>query len=183
MKAFRNLAGSVIEIEVDVDPNGDPILPPDTTTDPRPEADPDHYVTVVGKVWVQIPIPQAFVSFETKKQQKLDLFRKYRDKYIDATITHAGMEFDADELTRGRLVQVLFTHQTTGYLPPAWISADNIPYPLNAVEDLQALATAVQQAFAQRFFEMDTMRRQILDAADDAALDAVVIPQESFLRV
>ena len=181
MKAFRNLAGTVIEIEVDVDPNGDPILPPDTTTDPRPEAQEGHYVTVVDRSWVQIPIPQTVISFETKKQQKMEQFRKYRAKYIDGTVTHAGLEFDADELTRGRLVQVLFTHQTTGYLPPAWIAADNTPYPLNAVEDLQAIANAVQQAFAQRFFEMDAMRRQILDAVDEAALDAVVIPQESFL--
>ena len=38
MKAFRNLAGNVVEIDIDLDLDGNPILPPDTTTDLRPEA-------------------------------------------------------------------------------------------------------------------------------------------------
>ena len=38
MKAFRNIGGSVVEIDVDTDPNGQPILPPDTTVDAKPAA-------------------------------------------------------------------------------------------------------------------------------------------------
>jgi hypothetical protein len=52
MKAYRNIAGVVHEIQVDIGLDGQPILPPDTTVDPRPEPQPGHYVTVVGNAWV-----------------------------------------------------------------------------------------------------------------------------------
>ena len=178
MKAHRNLGGTVIEIDVDTDPNGMPILPPDTTTDPKPEALEGHYVTVVGNAWVQIPVPQVVVSFDTKKQQKLEQFRRYRERYMESNVTHAGMEFEGDEITRSRLTQALVVYQTMGELTPAWISADKTPYPINAVEDLQALATTVHAAFKARFFEMENLRQQILAASDEAALDAVVIPAD-----
>ena len=176
MKAFRNIGGSVVEIEVDVDPAGAPILPPDTTTDAKPEAQPGHYVTVVGKAWVQIPETVPFVAFETKKQAVLAKWKAYREWYVNSMIEFSGRPFNADEIARGRLSQAITVSNFSGYVPPAWIDGNNQEFPIASINDLQALAGAVLAAFSSRFYEMNTLRAQILAAADDAALDLIVIP-------
>jgi len=176
MKAFRNVAGNVVEIDIDMDLNGNPILPPDTTIDPRPEAEEGHYVTVVGKEWVQIPIAQEFVSFETKVQNTLKKLQKYRDWYLEQPVEYLGVMFDADEVARARLTQALVINSANGYLPPAWIAYDNSNFPLATLDDLKAIVNAVQVAFSNRFFEMNSLREQILAAEDDAALALIDIP-------
>ena len=176
MKAFRNIAGTVVEIDVDVDLSGQPILPPDTTVDAKPEAQPGHYVTVVGKSWVQIPIPQEVIAFDFKKQQALEKLGKYKTYYFEQPTEVNGVKFDADSEARARLTQALVIYNEVGYLPPAWIAADNTPVPLANVGELKVIVGGVQQAFSTRFFEMDAIRQQIISSADEAALDAVEIP-------
>lgn len=176
MKAFRNVAGTVVEIDVDVDLQGQPILPPDTTVQAKPVAQAGHYVTVVGNAWVQIPQPQEVIAFEYQKQQALEKLSKYKAYYFEQPTEINGVLFDADEQARNRLTQNLVVNSASGYLPPAWIAADNTPYPIAALADLMEIVNGVQQAFSTRFFEMDTLRQQILAAADEAALAAVVIP-------
>lgn len=176
MKAFRNVAGNVVEINVDIGLDGKPILPPDTTVDPRPEALPGHYVTVVGKEWVQIEIPQVFETLETKIGKKLEAIGKYRDWLTEQPVEVAGVEFDADDQARARLTQALVSHTALGYLPPAWIAFDNSPYPLATIDDLKAIVQGVQTAFATRFFECDSLRQAAKAAKTEQELDAVVIP-------
>ena len=176
MKAYRNVAGNVIEIDIDLDLDGNPILPPDTTVDPRPEPLDGHYVTVVDKAWVQIAIPQVIISFDTMKQNALDKLKAYRDWYLEQPVTHSDIKFDGDAVARNRLIQALVIYQTNGYLPPAWVTYDNGLFPLAAVADLTNLITTVQTAFSTRFFETDTIRQQILAAQTEADLNAVIIP-------
>jgi len=176
MKAFRNIAGTVVEIDVDVDLQGKPILPPDTTVDPRPAAQAGHYVTVVGKSWVQIPIPQEVIAFEYKKQQALEALGRYKTWYFEQPTEHNNVMFDADTEARARLTQALVIYNEIGYLPPAWIAADNTPVGLNSIDDLKAIVGAVQTAFSTRFFEMDAIRQQIMNATDEASLAAITIP-------
>lgn len=176
MKAWRNLAGTVVEIEVDLDKQGRPILPPDTTTATRPDAIDGHYVTVVGDEWVQIPVPVPFVSFETKKNEALNKLSVYKEWYTNKPVEHLGKMFDADELARGRLVQVLVVFNEIGYLPSAWITHDNQTFPLTTIDDLKGIITTVQTAFGVRFFEMNAIRDQILAADNEQELSAVVIP-------
>jgi hypothetical protein len=176
MKAFRNVGGNVVEIDIDVDLDGNPILPPDTTTDARPEADEGHYVTVVGNVWVQIPIPQSYVTFETKQADAQKRVKAYRDWYLDQPVTHEGVMFDGDETARARLTQALTVHSANGYLPPAWITYDNSAFPLPDVDALKALVNTVSVAFSNRFFEMATLRGQITAATDETQLSEITIP-------
>ena len=176
MKAYRNVAGNVIEIDIDLDLDGNPILPPDTTVDPRPEPLDGHYVTVVDKAWVQIAIPQVIISFDTMKQNALDKLEAYRDWYLEQPVTYSDIKFDGDAVARNRLIQALVIYQTNGYLPPAWVTYDNGLFPLAAVADLTNLITTIQAAFSARFFETDTIRRQILAAQTEADLNAVIIP-------
>lgn len=176
MKAWRNINGNVVEIDVDLDLRGNPILPPDTTINVRPEPQEGHYVTVVGREWVQIPITVPFVSFETKVQKAVSDLQVYRDWYLNQPVDHAGTSFDADETARNRLVQALVIYQSYSYLPPAWITFNNEPFPINAIEDLTGIIDAVQTAFSTRFFEMDALRRQILAAETEEALAAITIP-------
>lgn len=176
MKAFRNINGTIVEIEVDVDQQGKPILPPDTTVDPKPDAQDGHYVTIVGNTWVQIPQPQEVISFEYRKQQALEKLSKYKAYYLEQPVKVNGVMFDANEQARNRLAQCLVINNATGYLPPAWITADNTPYPLANLAALTEIVTAVQSAFSTRFFEIDTIRQQIIAANDEASLNAVVIP-------
>lgn len=176
MKAFRNIGGNIVEIEVDVGPDNVPLLPPDTTVDPRPDPLPGHYVTVVGNSWVQIPIPQEFTTFEYKKQKALEALKKYKEWYLEQPVEHNGVLFDADETARIRLTQALVVHSASSYLPPYWITANNDLYPIENLSDLMGIVNAVQTAFTTRFFEMDGIRRQILNASNEEELNAINIP-------
>jgi len=181
MQAYRNINGTVVTIEVDVDSNGNPLLPPDTTVDPEPTPIPGHYNTVVGNAWVQIPIPTTIVSFEYEKQLALEKLKKYKDWYlnqpVDVTVGTTVYTFDADETARNRLAQALVINSSTGYLPPSWIDANNNPVTIATVTDLTDIATGVQTAFSTKFFEVDTIRQNILAATDNMALSMVSIPE------
>lgn len=176
MKAYRNVAGDVREISVDVGLDGQPILPPDTTVDARPEAQPGHYVTVVGKAWVQIETPVLFETFETKQNRKVQDIGKYRNWLTEQPVEISGVKFDADEQARSRLTQAMVMQGTLAYLPPVWVTFDNGLHPIAGVEDLTAIVAGVQTAFAERFYECSALRQAAVDAADQGALDAVVIP-------
>lgn len=176
MKAFRNVAGNVVEVDVDVGPDGKAILPPDTTIDPKPEAQEGHYVTVVGNAWVQIPVPVQFVAFETEKELALQRLRDYRDWYINSPVEYAGELFDADEMARNRLIQALVIYQASGYLPPVWVTYDNKNFEIADITALNNLISTIQNAFSTRFYETNTLRSQILAAQTKEELDAVVIP-------
>lgn len=176
MKAFRNLGGNVVEIEVDVDPTGLPILPPDTTVEPRPEPLEGHYVTVVDKSWVQIPVTPNVLSFELKKQDALRRVSQYNDWYINEPVTHSGFLFDADELARNRLTQALVLQSAANILTPAWITYDNKTFPITTAADLMGIINAVQTHFTTRFFEMATLHQRVEAATTEAELEAIVIP-------
>jgi len=176
MKAWRNVGGTIIQIDIDLDINNNPILPPDSTVDPKPDALPDHYVTIVDNAWVQIPIAQEVISFDYKKQQALEGLTKYKNWYLDQPVIVNSVAFDADETARNRLIQALVIYNSNAYLPPSWITANNTPYPLTTITDLEAIINGVQTAFSARFFEMDTIRQSIINAADEAALAAITIP-------
>lgn len=176
MKAFRNFQGDVREIDIDIGIDGLPILPPDTTIDPRPEAIEDHYVTVVGTAWVQILKPVLFEIFETIKQRKIDDIRKYRQWLVEQPVVFNGMKFDADDTARVRMTQALVMNSTVGYLPSVWVAYYNELYPLADASDLVKLVAAVMGAFATRFFECNVLREAATAATDQAGLDAVVIP-------
>lgn len=176
MKAWRNYGGDIREIMVDVGIDGKVILPPDTTTDPRPQALPGHYTTVVGKEWVQIEIPEAVVSFDTKKQNKLKEVSAYREWLVDRPVEVSGTMFDGDEQARNRLTQALVMNTSLNHLPPFWVTKDNSSFPIATINDLKMIAAGVQQAFATRFYTCDTLRTEVSAATDDTQLQAVVIP-------
>lgn len=176
MKAFRNLAGNVVEIDIDLDLNGDPILPPDTTTDPRPEAQPGHYVTVVDRSWVQIPIPVQVKSLELLKSEALSKVAAYREWLLEQPVEYSGVLFDGDQVARVRLSQAVTVAEAGGQVPPAWVTYDNSTFPLADLAALKALTVAIITAFGNRFFEANAVREAIMQANDEAALAAVKIP-------
>jgi hypothetical protein len=176
VKAYRNIGGVVQEVQVDVGIDGKPLLPPDTTTDPKPTPMNGYYVTVVGNSWVQIPIPQPYFEFSYLKQQALDKLKAYKNWYLEQPITVGTDTFDNDDIARNRMIQAIVIYNQTTYLPPAWITADNRMHPLTKIDDLLAISSAMQNSFSNKFFEMETIRQQILSAQDEATLNAIVIP-------
>ena len=178
MKAFRNIGGTVTEIEVDVGIDGRPILPPDTTIDAKPADIPGFYLTVVGTAWVQIPVTVENKSFETKRQEALALLAKYRDWSTEQPVTHQTIVFDADDTARNRINQSLVAATNFGKLPQYWIAYDNSPFPIATAADLTALANTIFDAFTSRIFAADSIRQQILALADgdEAGLAAIAIP-------
>lgn len=180
MQAWRNFGGDVREVTVDIGLDGNPILPPDTTVNPKPEALTGHYVTVVNNDWVQIEIPVQVITFESKKAKKLAELAMYRDWYLDQPVEVNGVKFDADTKARTNLTQALVIYTSLAYLPPAWITFDNGVYPLATIDDLKAIVATVQTQFSAKFFECSTKRQAIYDAVDEAALDAVVVPSVQF---
>ena len=176
MKAYRNIAGVVHEIEVDIGLDGKPILPPDTTVDPRPEPLAGHYVTVVGNAWVQIESPVYVESFESQKARALARLATYRAWYLDQPVEVNGVKFDADEMARNRLTQAVVMFNELAYLPPAWVTFDNSTVALADIDALKTIVVAVHAAFSTRFYECSNLRLQVLAAQSEAELSAVVIP-------
>lgn len=177
MKAYRNVGGNVVEIIVDLDLNGDPILPPDTTVDPRPEAQEGHYVTVVGNRWVQIEIPVVVKSLDVLRQEAMNRWSAYRSWLLEQPVEFDGALFDGDEQARIRLNQAIsIVTMDETRLPPAWIAKDNTPYPITSFDVLKELGMAVYDAFSVRFFDTNTIRAQLLAADTEEALNAVEIP-------
>ena len=179
MKAYRAIPGGYKEIDVDVDHvTLQPILPPDTTTDPKPETVTEgHYLTVVGTEWVEIEIPVPVFSFEYLKQKKLEKVSEYRDWLFSQPVEHAGVLFDADDTARTRLTQALvMTNPPISYVPPVWVTYDNGSFPINDLSDLVGIVAAVTSAFSQRFYDAGALRGQVMAAEDQAALDTIEIP-------
>lgn len=181
MKAYRNIAGVVQEVEVDIGLDGQPVLPSDTTVQARPEPLAGHYVTVVGNAWVQIESPVYVESFETKKAGVLARLGAYRVWYLDQPVDVGGVKFDADELARNRLTQAVVMHTELAYLPPAWIAHDNTQVAIADIAALKAIVLGVQSAFSARFYECISLRDQVLAAQTEEALAAVVIPSTATL--
>lgn len=183
MKAYRNIAGNVVEIDIDIDLAGNPILPPDTTVDPRPDAQPGHYVTVVGRNWVQIPIPVQVKSLELLRSEALQKVQAYRNWYLEQPVIHEGILFDGDETARVRLSQAVIVAEAGGQVPPAWITYNNQAFPLSGYPALKALTISVITAFGNRFFEANAIREAIMQAPDEAALASIAIPtiQENYV--
>ena len=177
MKAFRNIGGEVREIQVDIGLDGQPILPPDTTVDDRPEPLPGHYVTVVDNSWVQIETPVYVKSFETLKAETLEKVVKYRSWLLDQPVDVDGALFDGDKEARDRLTDALVIHNELGVLPPSWVTYDNETHTLTTIDDLKAIASAVATAFSTRFYECNDLRASVNAAADEAQLQAIVIPE------
>lgn len=175
MKAFRLYNGVINETDVDVDPGGNPILPPDTTVDPRPDELAGHYLTIQGNSWVQIEIVPP--SLFQLKNDKMMAFEVYRQKYMDKPVEVNGVMFDADSTARERLTQALVMNTAFAYLPPVWITHDNSAYPLADLDALKAIALAVQTAFANRFYEIVGIRDSISNASTKEELEAIVIPE------
>lgn len=181
MQAFRNVGGEVKTIQVDVDIDGNPILPPDTTVDPRPEPLEGHYVTVVDRAWVQIPIPVQVVTLDALRNDKLTRFDKWREKHINRPVDMNGVMFDADELSRSRVTQALTVYASIGFLPAAWMDMNKQPFPLTSVDDLKAVATAILAQFNASFFEAEVKRAAIVAATTEAELAAVDIPETDLM--
>ena len=176
MKAYRNVAGEIREITIDLDLQGNPILPPDTTVQPRPMPLPGHYVTVVGTEWVQILTPVYVESLDSKRQRKVASIAAYRNWLTEQPVTVGEYQFDADDQARSRLTQALVMHSSLQYLPPIWVTHDNGFYPLADINDLLPIVGAVQNAFAERFYLCSTLRQAALSAATEAELALVEVP-------
>lgn len=177
MKAFRNVGGTVREIQVDVGLNGQPILPPDTTVDPRPDPLPGHYVTVVGNAWVQIEVPVYVESFDSKKAKALDRVRQYRDWKLEQPVDVNGVLFDGDDKARTRLTQALVMFKELNYLPPVWVDYNDASVTISSIDDLKTIVAAVTAEFSARFYETDTLRAQVAATTTEEELNAIVIPE------
>lgn len=176
MIAYRNRNGVIVQINVDVGPDGKPILPPDTTVDSRPEEIEGHTLTVVGTKWMHIAIPVVEYSLEYLKQQALEKVSAWKAWYQNQPVEYNGILFDADETARGRLTQALVMFTNANYLPPVWFTYNNGSYTIAAIEDLKALAATVMAALPTRLYEAQVLAARISAATTVAELNSIVIP-------
>lgn len=176
MKAFRKVAGNIVEIRVDVDLNGEPLLPPNTTVDPRPEYLEGHYSTIEGNSWVVIahPVqPVEVITFESIQQNKLLELSAYRDWLLEQPVEHDGRMFDADDTARTRISQAIVSYTTLDTLPGGWVDANDELYPIETYEDLVNLARVIADIFQARFFETAMLRVSISAATTEEELNLI----------
>ena len=179
MKAFqRTPDGSIKEILIDLDRNGNPILPSNTTIDPRPQANEGHYVTVVGDKWVQIPItPPREVTLEELKDDKCDVLAAYKDWLLEQPVYMDDVLYDADSVSRDRLTQAVLLSELGGPVVEVWVDANGIPRPIADHNHIKNLSFLVAGVFQQRFTALTGMRLAIIAATSVEELDAIVIPE------
>lgn len=168
----------IVPYEFDVDPNGNPLLPPNGTIDPKPEVPSGKYLAIVRNQWHLIDIPQVTYSFEYKKQMKLEALASYKEWYLNQPVTYDGRQFDNDETSKNRLIQTIKIYELTNQLPPAWIDYNNQAYPINAISQINGIVLTIASTFQTRFFEMATLRDQINAAQTEEELAAINVPRK-----
>jgi hypothetical protein len=178
VQGWRNPQPEVIVQELfDVAPDGTPLLPDNATVTPPPEYKVGtQYLAIVKNTWYVIDRPVQVFTLDYLKQKKLEELDNYKQWYLNQPATYDNHKFDADETSKNRLIQAYNTYQITNQLPPAWIDADNTPYAITSIDQIKGIITAIAAQFQTRFFECNTLRGQIMAAADETALNAVVIP-------
>lgn len=181
MKGYKIVNEAIVEVQVDVDKMGRPILSPDITIDPIPEYTPGYYLTIVNSKWVKLPIVTQDFELQQLKNEKLVQLKEYKDWLINQPIEYNGYLFDADELTKNRLTQTLVIYILTKKHPPAWITYDNYPYPIRSIEDLMGIVQAVHEAFSERFFTLEQIRQRIIRCKTKEELEKVEIPKKEIL--
>jgi hypothetical protein len=183
IQGWRNPQPEVIVQELfDVAPDGTPLLPDNATVTPPPEYDAKtNYLAIVKNKWHVIDRPVIVVSLDELKRRKLEQLSRYKEWYFNQPVTYDNHKFDADETAKNRLIQAYNTYQITNQLPPAWIDADNKAYAITSIDQIKGLITAIATAFQTRFFECNDLREKIMNAADETALNAVVIPRQLIL--
>ena len=179
MKAFqRTPDGSIKEILIDLDRNGNPILPSNTTIDPRPQANEGHYVTVVDDKWVQIPItPPREVTLEELKDEKRKVLAAYKDWFLEQPVYMGEVLYDGDSVARDRLTQAVLLAELGGPVAESWVDANDIPRPIVDQDHIKNLSFQVAGVFQQRFTVLTGIRLAIIEATSVEELDAIVIPE------
>lgn len=179
MKAFRNFSGQIKEIDIDVSPSGEPLLPQDTTVDPRPDDKEGYYLSVVGTKWVYIPYKAPEETIDQIRNRRFVQLAGYKDWYFTTPVKFDDVLFDADEESRARLAQNLQIFNLTGKIPSSWISYTNEPYPLNDDKDkFTNLVLTVLQTFNNRHIEMNVIRDKILKAETIQELNEIQVPSK-----
>lgn len=176
MKAFRKKNGVITEIQVDVGRNGEPLLPPNTTVEPKPLLLEGHFLDIVNGEWQQFPEHVHVETLEEAKDKACKQLAVYRDWVIDRPVEHEGKLFDADETARTRLTGAVTAHGIGEALPSVWVAKDNSLFPIKTIADLQALAAKVYSEFNSRFSYVTDLRLQILAAETLTELEALEMP-------
>lgn len=182
MKAFRKIGDVITEIRVDVDPSGNPILPPYTTVEPRPEALEGYYVDLVRGEWEQLPIPQPVEpTLDQLKDAACKRLEAYKIWVLDQPVEYEGVKFDADETARVRILGAVNAYQVSEVLPQAWVTFDNGLFPITEFEQIKAMSMAMYEEFNARFFAVTMVREAILGASSKEELEAIEMPVVGYL--
>lgn len=181
MKAYRKVNGEIREIRVDVSPSGTPLLPPNTTVDPRPEPLEGYYLDIVGDSWEQIPVRVHVPTLQEVKDKACDELALYKDWLLDSPVMFEGHDFDSDDTARIRLLGAVSAYQVSGKWPPAWVTYDNKLFPLTTPNLLNGLSMTVYNAFTSRFFFVTGIREQILACETIEEVDNVTIPEIGYV--
>lgn len=177
MKAFRNFSGIIKEIDIDVSPSGEPLLPPDTTVDPKPEDREGHYLSVVGTKWVYIPFTEVQETLDQIRNRKFIQLATYKEWYFNTPVKYDEVLFDGDESSRNRLSQALQVYNQTKVVPTNWVNYKNDFYAFDGDKDkFINLVLTVLQAFNNRHIEMNVIRDKILKAESIEELYNIQVP-------
>lgn len=177
LDAWRNVAGNVVQVKVDVGIDGKPLLPPDTTTDPRPEPLEDHYVTVVGNEWVQIPVAKTIPTLESVRDDKLRELSAWKEWILEQPVEFESRLFDGGETARSRISQAIVMAIATEKVPPVWVDYNNQNFPIDTLSTLKALGVSLANEFLERFYQSSLLRETILSAQTMEALYNIEIPK------
>ena len=181
VQAWRKDGNGYKEVMVNIDPvNNIPLLPPNTTTDPKPEEHNNMFLTVRDNYWIYLPKNpvESEVPIDTLAVTRGVLkanYDKWKDAYVDAPFYHDGFVLHNDLIARTNILGAFVAFKFHDRMPPKW-KAMGGKYLNPTPKWLDAISLLSVHYYESRLFTAEMTNYQIAKAETVEELQRIVFP-------
>lgn len=182
MRAWRKDGNGYKEVMVNVDPvNNIPLLPPNTTTDPMPEAHSNMFLTVRDNYWIYLPKnpvkpEEPIDSLALTRGAIKSNFDKWKATYVDAPFYHDGFVLHNDLIARTNILGAYVAFKFHKRIPPKWKAMGNRILDPSAVW-LERVSLLSVHYYESRLFLSEVTAMKIAGAKTVEELQSITFPQ------
>lgn len=179
MLAYRKSGeDGYIEIEVDVNSKGEPLLPEDATVEPPPPYKKGHSLTIENNEWVYIKNPEPKKpTIEEMRYLKNILFTPWSQEFLNQAFIYDGEIYVNDARFREMLNSSISAHREWGTLPDFWVTAeDKIIKPVTK-DFLDGIGKVAYQAHQKSMLEVVEIKNFINTCTDVDELSKLEFPE------